>query len=119
MSRQKAVIMWKDFPQVEITWEPEVCNSEHITPLTDNLSRKIPIKLCNSNGTFKDFLDFLESRCAPRTRYNIEDILKMYDIKFYDPLAMCRKSHGRTMSDYLWVKFNDEEVTWDQIKLRP
>lgn len=118
MNQQKAVIMWKDYPQVEVTWIPGVCNSECITPLTDNFALKVPVKLRDSNGTFQDFLNFLESRCAPRTRDGIEDILKWYGIKFYDPMAMCQKSHGRTMTDFLWVKFNDEDVTWDQIKLR-
>ncbi len=118
MEQEKAVIMWKDEPQVEITWTPGVHRSEHIKPLTDKFAIKVPMALRSEKGTFKDFLKFLESRCAPRTRIGIEDILKAYDIKFYDPMAMCRKSHGRTMVDFLWVKFNDEDLVWDQIKLR-
>lgn len=67
---------------------------------------------------FKEVTKFLESRTVPRTRFGIEEILKKYDVKFYDPLNMCKKSHGVSMSDFVWIKFMGEEVEFKDVKIR-
>ena len=67
---------------------------------------------------FENVTKFLESRTVPRTRYDLESVLKKYNVKFYDPLNMCKKSHGVSMSDYIWIKFIGEELTFNDVKLR-
>lgn len=116
---KKAVIMSENDPQIEITWEPLVHNSMKLRILTDNLSIKIPHYLRSENATFNDFINFLETRCPPRTRFNIDDILRRYGLKFYDPMGMCRKSYGRSATDYLWIDFDDSGLRWEDIKIRP
>lgn len=115
---ETAVIMWKDIPQVRITWNPSVWGDECFEKLAEECDFVVPPILYEGKATFMDFLNFLESRCVPRTRYDLADVLKRYGLREYDPLAMCRRSHGRSMSDFMWVKFNDENITWDQIRLR-
>ena len=64
-------------------------------------------------------MNYLEKRCFPRTRIGVEELLKDYGLKFYDPLQICRKSHGRSMTNYMWLKFTDEpDLTFEQIRLR-
>lgn len=63
-------------------------------------------------------MKFLESRSVPRTRVDIEDILRRYGLREYDALQMCKKSHGRSMSDYLWLKFDGENISYADVKLR-
>lgn len=114
----KAVIMSKDRPQVEIIWNPEVFRSEKITPLTNDFDIKVPRALRTSNGTLLDFFEFLETRCPPRDRIDIDRILRRYDLPSYSALGMCLKSYGRSPCDFLWIDFNDSGLHWDDIKIR-
>lgn len=103
---------------MHVSWIAGVANSIKFEPLTNNLCILIPKKFLKPEANFQDLLDFMESRVAPRTRYDIDDILKRYDLCDYQPYAMCRKSHGRKMTDYIWLKFDDEDITYADIKLR-
>lgn len=106
-------------PQIEVIWEQGSHNSAKFRVLTDNLSIKIPYYLRSETATYKDFLKFLETRCPPRTRRDIKDILKRYSLAFYDPLSMCRKSYGRSMTDFIWIDFDDCGLRWEDVKIRP
>ena len=61
---------------------------------------------------------FLEERCVPRARYNIKELLNMWGLDKYDPLAIVKITHGLMLSDYYWVRFDREDITYDQIKVR-
>ena len=113
-------IMWKEQPQIEIKWDTMKYNSATSVVLADKLSPKVPNNLRVSNPDFKAVLSFLESRCVPRTRIDIQEILRAYGLREYNPMLMCRKSHGRSPTDYIWVKFDDDppEITWENIRLR-
>lgn len=54
--------------------------------------------------TWEDFQQFLESRCFPRSRANIKDILKGMDLTDYDPLQIIEKTQGRMAEDHQWIK---------------
>ena len=45
----------------------------------------------NEHPTYKDYEDFLESRCFPRQRDKMKLILKDLDLPFYDPMMIIRK----------------------------
>jgi len=69
--------------------------------------------------TPEDFLDFLESRCFPRERRNCKQLLADLDLTEYVPLSIVRKTHGRQLEDYCWIKFEGEELDYERdIKLR-
>lgn len=72
----------------------------------------------NVTPTYAAFLDFLESRCPPRDRTNIKHLLDNWGLIEYDPLAITRITHGLMFADYLWIRFDNEEITYDQIKVR-
>lgn len=95
-----------------------VSKSEKTVPLTDKFDLKIPKPFRDGTATLKDFVAFAESRCPPKTRIDIDEILKRYDLKYYDPVGMCMKSYGRGMVDYIWIDFNDSGLHWDDIRLR-
>ncbi len=57
------------------------------------------------NPTWKQFEEFLEDRCFPRTRGNIKSILRDLNLDSYDPLQIVEKTKGRTADDNLWLKF--------------
>lgn len=53
----------------------------------------------NEKPTFKDYEEFLESRCFPRGRDKMKLMLKQYDIPFYDPFLIIEKTGGRMEED--------------------
>jgi len=73
----------------------------------------------NKNPTIADVSRFFESRCFPRERRNCKQILEDLGLDAYIPLDIVRKTHGRQLEDYCWIKFEDEELDYEKdIKLR-
>ena len=68
--------------------------------------------------TYDEFEHFLESRCFPRTRANAKDILNYLGLDFYYPLSICMKTHGVLYDDFSWIKFEGENITWKDVKIR-
>ena len=56
-------------------------------------------------ASYKDFMDFLESRCFPRTRDKIKIELESRGLRSYNPLAIVRKTKGRTEEDDCYIEF--------------
>lgn len=79
---------------------------------------KIPRSIYPENITWKNINAWLETRTVPRTRYDIEDILRKFGLKEYNAYAMCKKSHALSMSDYIWIRFEGEDINYDNIKIR-
>ena len=61
----------------------------------------------NTNPTMKDFEDFLEDRCFPRTRDNMKLHLRELGLDYYDPYAICRKTNGCLEGDNFSIEFVD------------
>lgn len=71
------------------------------------------------NVSFSDFCRFLETRCVPRTRDGIDELLKKkYGLTEYSPLQICKKTHGINYSDTIWLKFNDENLRYADVRVR-
>lgn len=78
-----------------------------IINFTDNMiSRAFGIK---EKPDWEDFLDFLESRCMPRTRYGIEEELRALGLDAYDPFMIVEITSGRVYEDHQWLKVLDQE----------
>jgi len=58
----------------------------------------------NDNPTYEDYLQFIESRCFPRTRDKMKLVLKDLDLPFYDPYMIVEKTQGRMAEDRFWLK---------------
>lgn len=52
---------------------------------------------------WNDFQYFLESRCLPRTRFNLKSALKDIGVTDYDSLAIIEKTKGRMAEDNQWL----------------
>lgn len=57
----------------------------------------------------------LETRCWQRDCRNIDNYLKKLEIPYYDPLAIVRKTHGVSYNDFLWFRFNGENLRWKDV----
>ncbi|MCD8396168.1 MAG: helix-turn-helix domain-containing protein [Lachnospiraceae bacterium] len=53
---------------------------------------------------WKDFEEFLEDRCFPRTRFQLQMILSDLGLDFYDPLAIIEKTQGKMAEDLQWIR---------------
>lgn len=58
----------------------------------------------NTAPTYAEYLDFLESRCFPRTRDKMKIVLDDLDIPFYDPMMIIEKTQGRMAEDDFWIE---------------
>lgn len=61
----------------------------------------------NDEPTYLDYLEFLESRCFPRTRDKMKLILDELGIPFYDPFMIVQKTQGRMAEDDFWIYIED------------
>ena len=54
--------------------------------------------------TWDDFIEFLEERCVPKSRENINILLKEMGLTEYDPIQIVEKTQGRMAEDAQWLK---------------
>ena len=67
--------------------------------------------------TIADVYSFLESRCFENGRAELPRILKENDMTTNNPWEWCKKTHGVNYSDFYWIKYEGEVITWDEVKL--
>lgn len=58
----------------------------------------------NEHPTYKEYEEFLESRCFPAQRDKMKLILKDLDLPFYDPFLIIKKTEGRMAEDDFWIR---------------
>lgn len=61
---------------------------------------------------------FLRSRCPNPARADLRELLEHYGLDVLDPDVWCRKTHGVTYDDFFWIRFPDEKLTWDDVRVR-
>lgn len=54
--------------------------------------------------SYEEYLEFLESRCFPRTRDKMKLVLEDLDLPFYEPFMIIEKTEGRMAEDNFWLK---------------
>lgn len=62
----------------------------------------------NTEPTYEDYEEFLESRCFPKTRDKMKLILKDLELPFYDPFMIIQKTEGRMAEDDFWIKTEND-----------
>ena len=70
------------------------------------------------NPDIHDLYNWLEDRCFPRNRDNMEKHLTNLGLTSYNPLKIVKKTRGIMWEDYIWIRFDGEDVRWDEIKHR-
>ncbi|MFB5265251.1 hypothetical protein ACE41H_00405 [Paenibacillus enshidis] len=68
--------------------------------------------------TLSDVVDYFESRCFPRTRHHADKLLKTLGLSEYDPNEIVKKTHGVLYDDYVWLRFEGEELTCKDVHPR-
>lgn len=58
----------------------------------------------NTEPTYEEYQEFIESRCFPRSRDKMKLILKDLNLPFYDPIMIIEKTEGRMAEDDFWIR---------------
>lgn len=53
---------------------------------------------------WQQFEEFLESRCFPRSRAHLKEVLRDVGVDSYDPLQIIEKTKGRMAEDKQWIE---------------
>lgn len=61
----------------------------------------------NESPNWNNYQEFLEDRCVPRTRYNIDEILKDMGMTEYNPFEFIKRTQGRMADDKGWILLGD------------
>lgn len=77
---------------------------------------KVPFAF--DNPTIEQMYDFIESRCMPKERTQLQDYLEELDLEEYNPWDIVKRTHGVMWEDFLWFKFPGEDISWDEVKVR-
>lgn len=64
------------------------------------------------------FFTFLKDRCYEDGRANLKEILDSVNLESNNPYEWVKISHGVTYEDFFWIKFENENITWKDVKIR-
>lgn len=111
-------IMHKDTPQMYIEWDEEL-NIKSKWLIDDPSTSFLLPMIYPENITISGFMNWLESRTVPKTRIGLNDLLKhLYHLPEYAPLKMCKLDHGVQYADFIWIKWDGEDLCYDDIRVR-
>lgn len=64
------------------------------------------------------FYNFLKERCYEDGRADLDEILELAGMKENNPYKWVKVSHGVTYEDFFWLKFDDEIIKWEDVRVR-
>lgn len=100
------VVVKYEYYDKDVLCSTIVCDFTSKTVLVKNHTEDI-LKTAfgvNLSPTWDDFTEFLEERCVPRTRENVDLILENMDLTEYDPVKIVEITQGRMAEDNQWLK---------------
>ena len=58
----------------------------------------------------------LKSRCWDEKRRDMSKLLSLIGVDEYNPYKICRKTHGCMVQDHIWFLYEDEHLTYEEVK---
>lgn len=65
-------------------------------------------------ATIQDFMNFVEDRVMPPTRFDCKEVLEKIGLPTYDAIEILRYNHGLSVEDEIWIRFDNEEVDYNE-----
>ena len=62
--------------------------------------------------------EFLENRWFERARADVPEQLEYLGLTEYNPWEIVKKTHGVMFEDFIWIRFEGENITWEDVKIR-
>lgn len=104
--------MWKDTlcTSVEVNWTKQtVVAVDYVDDCVKQVFGKRP-------HTIEVLLKFFEERCFSRERPDKDILLEIIGLKEYNPLDICKKTHGLVLNEFSWIRFEGENYVWEEMK---
>ena len=60
--------------------------------------------------------DFLKDRCYEDSYEGLEEVLQKNNMLSNNPWEWNKKTHGVTWEDFFWIKFDGENITWEDVR---
>ena len=71
---------------------------------------------CGDKLDLERVYSFLKSRCYKDSYAGLEEVLKKQNMTSNNPWEWNRKTHGITWEDFFWIKFEGEDINWEDIR---
>lgn len=85
----------------------EVKNNVPIEQICYNKAYSLIAPIAQKYNT-ETLLRFFETRVFDRGRGDMDLLLNILDVPYYDAYLICRKTHGLLFTQRTWVRFEDE-----------
>lgn len=108
----KYTIMYKNIPVLKLIYQGNRLLDS--TLLTDN---KLMMPIIGTIDEMRVY-NFFKSRCYEDDREDLSEILAQAGLSDNNPWKWVAVTHGVTYEDFWWVKINEEDVEWEQVKVR-
>lgn len=104
------------YHRYEKTGRVEIVNGKLIKNevYTDN---PIVKHLCSNSKTAESVLNILQDRVPCQSRCTTE-MLEIMGLKEYNVYDILKFNKGVDSDDFIWLKFDGDTVTWDNVKVR-
>lgn len=80
---------------------------------TDN----ILLHPCPRSKTFLSVVSALEDRVVCESRFD-DEMKAVLGLEKYNIYDILRKTHGVDIDDFIWFKFDGEDISWDDVRVR-
>ena len=71
-----------------------------------------------NNLSLNRVYEFLKSRCYEDGRVDLKEILKQAQLSSNDPWKWNKITHGVMWDDELWIKYENENLCWEDVRWR-
>lgn len=73
-----------------------------------------PFGVWGSNASFEDVINFLDTRCLPKSRVNFKDLFESDDISSLSIIKSV--NYGAMACDDFWIRLDsNKDMTWNDI----
>ena len=107
-------IMWEDRPVTDVT----LSNDHKEITYTLFMPAGCNQPFCAGRLDLERFYRFLKDRCYEDNRGDLPEILEEAGMSSNNPWEWVRLTHGVTWHDHIWIRFDEEEISWEEVKLR-
>lgn len=111
-------VLWKNevVAEVSVAEEPDGFKTlNYIRRYTDDVGKQ---PFGGSRLDLKRVYEFLENRWFERGRPDVLWQLEGLGLSEYNPWEIVKKTHGVMFEDFIWIRFEGEELTWEDVKIR-
>lgn len=110
----KFSVMWKNEKTADVSISEDRKTVE-IKKYTDDIC-KMPFG--GNNDTIERVYNFISGRWISISRPDVMERLKDLGLSEYNPWEIIKKTHGIMWEDSLWIRFDGENIAWEDVRIR-